>query len=158
MASRKVTTIRLDAEDIAALARARRDGVVSADLIRRGLRTVGARYYAEQAAPGSGSAGLGSAGLGSAGLGSAGLGSADPDTVQLQAWLGERRAFERLPARTKAKHDGRWVAVRGGRIIMASDDRDALSRKLRARGGAPFFLTRVGHDPELVDMPGFDVV
>ena len=143
MVSRKVTTIRLDAEDIAALARARRDGVVSADLIRRGLRTVGARYYAEQTAPGSASPGLG---------------SADPDTAQLRAWLDERRAFERLPARTKAKHDGRWVAVRGGRIIMVSDDRDALSRKLRARGGAPFFLTRVGHDPELVDMPGFDVV
>jgi Arc/MetJ-type ribon-helix-helix transcriptional regulator len=45
MARKLTTTIRLDAEDVEALTRARADGVSSADLIRRGLRLVAAKYY-----------------------------------------------------------------------------------------------------------------
>jgi hypothetical protein len=45
MARKLSTTVRLDAEDIEALARARADGVSTADLIRKGLRIVAAKYY-----------------------------------------------------------------------------------------------------------------
>lgn len=45
MAQKLSTTVRLDAEDIAALARARADGLSTADLIRKGLRIVAAQYY-----------------------------------------------------------------------------------------------------------------
>ena len=45
MARKLSTTVRLDAEDIEALARARADGVSTSDLIRKGLRLVAAKYY-----------------------------------------------------------------------------------------------------------------
>ncbi len=45
MSSKRSTTVRLDAEDIAALTRARADGHSAAELIRRGLRIVAAPYY-----------------------------------------------------------------------------------------------------------------
>jgi Arc/MetJ-type ribon-helix-helix transcriptional regulator len=45
MSSKRSITVRLDAEDVAALERARADGLSSSDLIRRGLRLVAARYY-----------------------------------------------------------------------------------------------------------------
>ena len=51
MASKRLTTIRLDPEDLRALARARKDGVSSSELIRRGLRVVAARYYGKRRRP-----------------------------------------------------------------------------------------------------------
>jgi Arc/MetJ-type ribon-helix-helix transcriptional regulator len=45
MSSKRSTTVRLDPEDAAALARARADGLSSSELIRRGLRLVAAKYY-----------------------------------------------------------------------------------------------------------------
>jgi Arc/MetJ-type ribon-helix-helix transcriptional regulator len=45
MAVKRSTTVRLDEEDVAALERARADGLSSSDLIRRGLRVVAAKYY-----------------------------------------------------------------------------------------------------------------
>jgi len=45
MAQKLSTTIRLDAEDIEALARARADGLSTSDLVRKGLRIVAAKYY-----------------------------------------------------------------------------------------------------------------
>jgi hypothetical protein len=45
MAHKISTTVRLDREDAAALARARADGLASSELIRRGLRLVAAKYY-----------------------------------------------------------------------------------------------------------------
>ena len=39
------TTVRLEAEDIRALKRARAAGHSASDLIRKGLRVVAARYY-----------------------------------------------------------------------------------------------------------------
>lgn len=45
MARKLTTTVRLDPEDAAALARARADGLGASDLIRQGLRVVAARYY-----------------------------------------------------------------------------------------------------------------
>ena len=45
MARKLSTTVRLDAEDLEALARARADGVSTSDLIRKGLRIVAAKYY-----------------------------------------------------------------------------------------------------------------
>lgn len=51
MARKLSTTVRLDAEDIEALTRARADGVSSSDLIRRGLRLVAAKYYPRRRRP-----------------------------------------------------------------------------------------------------------
>jgi hypothetical protein len=45
MARKLTTTVRLDAKDVEALERARKDGVNTAELVREGLRVVGARYY-----------------------------------------------------------------------------------------------------------------
>jgi Arc/MetJ-type ribon-helix-helix transcriptional regulator len=45
MAAKLTTTIRLDRADVQALARARADGHSASDLVRRGLRLVGAKYY-----------------------------------------------------------------------------------------------------------------
>ena len=45
MAHKRSTTVRLDAEDVEALARARADGLSASDLIRQGLRVVAAKYY-----------------------------------------------------------------------------------------------------------------
>lgn len=45
MAHKLSTTVRLDAEDIEALARARADGLSTSDLVRKGLRIVAAKYY-----------------------------------------------------------------------------------------------------------------
>ena len=53
--SRKLTTsVRLDPEDAEALARARADGKSTADLIRKGLRIVAARYYRGKRPPSTG--------------------------------------------------------------------------------------------------------
>jgi hypothetical protein len=51
MAAKLSTTVRLDPEDAAALARARRDGHTTAELVRRGLRVVAARYYTKRRPP-----------------------------------------------------------------------------------------------------------
>lgn len=51
MASKRSTTIRLDPDDLRALSRARKDGVSSSELIRRGLRLVAARYYRKRRRP-----------------------------------------------------------------------------------------------------------
>ncbi|MFL5431962.1 MAG: hypothetical protein ACJ79M_20285, partial [Myxococcales bacterium] len=51
MASKRSTTVRLDPEDVRALRRARKDGISSSDLIRRGLRVVAARYYGKKRPP-----------------------------------------------------------------------------------------------------------
>jgi hypothetical protein len=45
MSRNTVKTIRLEPEDVAALERARADGISSSEIIRRGLRIVAARYY-----------------------------------------------------------------------------------------------------------------
>jgi hypothetical protein len=45
MARKITTTVRLDAEDARAPARARRDGQSGSELIRRGLRLVASQYY-----------------------------------------------------------------------------------------------------------------
>lgn len=52
--ARKTTTVRLDAEDAAALARARKEGIAASDLIRQGLRVVGARFYRRRRPPTTG--------------------------------------------------------------------------------------------------------
>lgn len=54
MAVKLTTTVRLDAEDAEALARARADGLSASELIRRGLRVVAARYYRGRRAPTTG--------------------------------------------------------------------------------------------------------
>jgi Arc/MetJ-type ribon-helix-helix transcriptional regulator len=51
MARKRSTTVRLDPEDVCALERARKDGISSSDLIRQGLRVVGARYYGKRRPP-----------------------------------------------------------------------------------------------------------
>jgi hypothetical protein len=53
--SRKVaTTVHLDVQDARALQRARKDGLSSSGLIRRGLRVVAARYYRRRSPPETG--------------------------------------------------------------------------------------------------------
>jgi len=54
MARKVSTTIRLDREDVAALARARKAGLSASDLVRRGLRVVAARYYRGRRPPSTG--------------------------------------------------------------------------------------------------------
>ena len=54
MARKFSTTVRLDVEDIEALARARADGVSTADLLRKGLRIVAAKYYQRPQPPSTG--------------------------------------------------------------------------------------------------------
>ncbi len=54
MATKHTTTVRLDSEDVAALARARKDGHNASDLIRRGLRLVASRYYGRRRPPSTG--------------------------------------------------------------------------------------------------------
>jgi hypothetical protein len=54
MTEKLVTTVRLDAEDAAALRRARQDGQDASRLIRRGLRIVAARYYRGRRPPTTG--------------------------------------------------------------------------------------------------------
>lgn len=54
MASKSSTTVRLDPEDVRALARARRDGLNMSELIRRGLRVVAAKYYRGKRPPTTG--------------------------------------------------------------------------------------------------------
>jgi hypothetical protein len=54
MARKLSTTVRLDPEDAQALARARKDGLSAADLIRRGLRVVAAKYYRHRRPPTTG--------------------------------------------------------------------------------------------------------
>jgi hypothetical protein len=51
MAQLTSTTVRLDAEDIAALKLARADGLSASDLVRKGLRVVASRYYSGKRAP-----------------------------------------------------------------------------------------------------------
>jgi hypothetical protein len=51
MARKFSTTVRLDVEDMEALARARADGVSTADLLRKGLRIVAAKYYHRRRRP-----------------------------------------------------------------------------------------------------------
>ena len=51
MARKLSTTVRLDEEDIEALTRARADGQSTADLIRKGLRIVAAKYYPKRRRP-----------------------------------------------------------------------------------------------------------
>ncbi len=54
MSSKRATTIRLDPEDFEALERARKHGISSSELIRRGLRIVAARYYKNRRPPSTG--------------------------------------------------------------------------------------------------------
>jgi hypothetical protein len=54
MAQKLSTTVRLDREDAAALARARKDGWSASDLIRKGLRVVAAKYYPRRRPPSTG--------------------------------------------------------------------------------------------------------
>lgn len=45
MARKRSTTVRLDAEDVEALARARADGLSASDSIRQGLQVAATKYY-----------------------------------------------------------------------------------------------------------------
>ncbi len=54
MARKLTTTVRLDPEDVEALARARAHGLSASRLIREGLRIVAARYYRHRRPPSTG--------------------------------------------------------------------------------------------------------
>lgn len=138
MARKRLTTIRLDPEDAAALARARADGISASELVRRGLRAVAAGYYETDDA-----------------LEPCEAARANP---RWRAWLRERQAFLRLEPRLARRAPGQWVAIHRGKVIDRDADHSALfARVYRDLGGATFFVGRVGAPPEVVDMPGFEV-
>jgi hypothetical protein len=74
-----------------------------------------------------------------------------------EAWVLERRAFERLEPRLRSRKMGRWIAVRGGKVVAEGKDAEVLSRRMLRASGEPFFIGRVGALPELVEMPGFEL-
>ncbi len=75
-----------------------------------------------------------------------------------QAWERERRAFARLEPRLRRLRLGRWVGVRGGRVVAVGDDPEELARRLfRRLGPEAFFVGRVGAPPQLLDLPGFEL-
>jgi hypothetical protein len=138
MAARKLTTIRLNPADAAALARAAADGLSASELVRRGLRAVAAGYY------------------------DAAL-TIEPcekarENPRYAPWLREKAAFDRLEQQLASSHRGKWIAVHKGKVIDEDSNEDTLfvrvSKKL---GNAPFFIGRVDVAPEVADMPGFVV-
>ncbi len=68
----------------------------------------------------------------------------------------EERAFDRLLAQGRlAAHRGRYVGVRGGRVIDHDPDAPTLVRRLGIRlGRRIFFVGFVGADEPAVDLPG----
>ncbi len=76
--------------------------------------------------------------------------------ARLETWAKEREAFDRLPVAVRRRYHGRWVAIRGGRVLAADADHDRLFERAwkRTRGGT-FFIGRVGAGPATIDMPGF---
>jgi prevent-host-death family protein len=87
------------------------------------------------------------------------IGSEDRPSAKNDAWSRERAAFERLEPRLRRARMGRWVAVQGGRAVAEGSDPEKLARKM-LRGGTnkPFFIGRVGALPELVEIPGFEIL
>jgi prevent-host-death family protein len=76
---------------------------------------------------------------------------------RMAEWLEEKRSFEQLLPGLETKHRGRYVAIRGGRVIGSDVDPDQLFERLWAKlSGRTFFIGRVG-GPPLVEMPGFEV-
>ncbi len=51
MARKLTTTVRLDAEDVEALAKARRNGLSTSEVIRKGIRLIAFRYYRNRRPP-----------------------------------------------------------------------------------------------------------
>jgi len=127
-----MTTIRLDPEDVEALSRARASGVSASELVREGLRAVGARYYRPREAE-------------------------HQSSPYRRAWLREKAAFDRLSGVDLERYSGRWVVVRGGRVTEAGDDLDVLVRRAFRKSRAAFYVGRVGGELPVVDMPGFDL-
>src|SRR5262245_35617090 len=138
MATRKLTTIRLNPADADALARASADGLSASELVRRGLRVVAAGYY------------------------DAAL-TIEPcekarENPRYAPWLREKAAFDRLSEQLATSHRGRWVAVHKGKLFDEDANDDTLfARVSRKLGNAPFFIGRIDVAPEVVDMPGFVV-
>ena len=138
MSGRKLTTIRLDPADAAALSRARADGLSASELMRRGLRLIAAGYYdtATMIEPCEKAR----------------------ESPRFAPWLREKAAFDRLERRLAASHCGRWVAVYRSKLIDEDDDEDVLFARISKKlGNAVFFIGRIGVAPEVVDMPGFIV-
>jgi prevent-host-death family protein len=74
-------------------------------------------------------------------------------------WESERRAFERLLPKLAKKEAGKFVAVHEGRVVGVSVDADQLYERVwKKLGGAVFFIGRVGAEPEIVDMPGAELL
>ncbi|MCI0344387.1 MAG: hypothetical protein L0221_02940, partial [Chloroflexi bacterium] len=65
-------------------------------------------------------------------------------------------AFERLPVSVRRRYRGRWLAIRGGRVVGTDTDHDRLFERMwkRTRGGT-FFIGRIAAEPATIDMPGF---
>ncbi|MFO0589849.1 MAG: DUF5678 domain-containing protein [Polyangiaceae bacterium] len=73
-------------------------------------------------------------------------------------WLEQKRCFEQLLPRLTGRYEGRFVAVRGGRVIGSDVDQDKLFERLWEKlGGKTFFIGRVGGKTPIVEMPGFEV-
>jgi hypothetical protein len=71
----------------------------------------------------------------------------------------EVAAYEALWPKLRQTHTGRWVAVRGGRVIDSDEDRDALMKRVRARFPREVvYFEQVLPDRlhRVVDIPGID--
>jgi antitoxin (DNA-binding transcriptional repressor) of toxin-antitoxin stability system len=78
--------------------------------------------------------------------------------ARMAAWERERRAFAQLRPRLVHRFWGRFVAVRGGRVIDSDPDHAALFDRLWAGPrGRSFFLGWVGEPPPHVELPSFTV-
>lgn len=74
-------------------------------------------------------------------------------------WEAERRAFERLLPKLAKSATGKFVAVHAGRVVGVAADADQLYERVwKKLGGAVFFIGRVGAEPEIVDMPGAELL
>jgi antitoxin (DNA-binding transcriptional repressor) of toxin-antitoxin stability system len=82
-----------------------------------------------------------------------------PASPRMAAWMGERDAYHALPAKTRARYRGRYVAVAGGRVVDSDPDHEALYRRVSRKypERAVFIGPADGFEP-IVEMPGFEVL
>jgi antitoxin (DNA-binding transcriptional repressor) of toxin-antitoxin stability system len=77
---------------------------------------------------------------------------------RMEEWIEDKRNFDRLLPALEKKHRGRYVALRGGRVVGFDADPERLFARVWDKlGGLTFFVGRVGGPPALVEMPGFEV-
>lgn len=86
------------------------------------------------------------------------IGPGRAESPRMRAWERERAAFARVEPRLRRRYLGRWVGIRGGRVVAVGDDPEEVARSLfRRLPSEAFFVGRVGAQPPLLDLPGFEL-